>query len=309
MKKVLKVLGIVLIVVIIAVFAVLKYLGNRPAVPIDYQTKTETGGEIEAKYMANGSYEVSVKEEGTLLDFGKFWIYYPSELTETNKKYPVIVICNGSGTPLSKYPTVAQHYASWGFIVIGTEETNSWNAFGAEMSIRYLERMNENQKIEDTESIFYQKVDFDNVGIVGHSQGGVGVINAITDTKHKDIYKTAVSLSPTNKTLAHNLFWDYDASLIDIPILLIAGEGGGDDWVVTGEQLVEIYEDIPDNKIAVRRKSTPHNEVLYKPDGYITAWFMYYLQGDDEASKAFVGLNPEIMSSKLYTDQTTHFSN
>ena len=302
MKKVLRVLGIILIIIAVAVFAVLKLLGSKPAVPEDYQNTTETGGDIEKKYMANGPYKVSVKEEGTLLDFGKFWIYYPSELTETNKKYPVIVICNGSGTPLSKYPTVAEHYASWGFIVIGTEEMNSWNAFGAEMSIRYLERMNENEKIEGTESIFYQKVDFDNVGIVGHSQGGVGVINAVTDTKHKDIYKTAVSLSPTNKTLAHNLFWDYDASLVDVPLLLISGEGGGDDWVVTGEQLVEIYEDIPDNKIAARRRSTPHNEVLYKPDGYITAWFMYYLQGDEEAGKAFFGNDPEIVTNKLYQD-------
>ena len=295
-------MGIILIIIAVAVFAVLKLLGSKPAVPEDYQNTTETGGDIEKKYMANGPYKVSVKEEGTLLDFGKFWIYYPSELTETNKKYPVIVICNGSGTPLSKYPTVAEHYASWGFIVIGTEEMNSWNAFGAEMSIRYLERMNENEKIEGTESIFYQKVDFDNVGIVGHSQGGVGVINAVTDTKHKDIYKTAVSLSPTNKTLAHNLFWDYDASLVDVPLLLISGEGGGDDWVVTGEQLVEIYEDIPDNKIAARRRSTPHNEVLYKPDGYITAWFMYYLQGDEEAGKAFFGNDPEIVTNELYQD-------
>ena len=302
MKKILKIAGIILIIVIAAVFAVLKYLGNRPAVPADYQKTTETGGEIEAKYMANGPYEVSVKEEGTLLDFGKFWIYYPSELTDTNKRYPVIVICNGSGTPLSKYPTVAEHYASWGFIVIGTEEMNSWNAFGAEMSIRYLERMNENQKIEDTESIYYQKVDFNNVGIVGHSQGGVGVINAITDTKHKNIYKCAVSLSPTNKTLAHNLFWDYDASLVSVPILLISGEGGGDDWVVTGEQLVEIYDDISTNKIAVRRKATPHNEVLYKPDGYTTAWFMYYLQGDTDAGEAFFGSAPEILNNDYYQD-------
>ena len=308
MKKVLKIIGIVLVAIIVIGFIVLKILGSRPAAPTDYQTKTETGGEIEAKYMANGPYEVTTKEEGTLLDFGKFLIFYPTELETTNKQYPVIVICNGSGTPLSKYTTVAKHYASWGFIVIGTEENNAWNAFGAEMSIRYLERMNENEKIEDTVSLFYQKVDFGNVGIVGHSQGGVGVINAITDTKHQDIYKTAVSLSPTNKTLAHNLFWDYDASLIDIPILIIAGEGGGDDWVVTGEQLTEIYNDIPDNKIAMRRVGTVHNEVLYKPDGYITAWFMWQLQGDEEAAKAFIGDSPEILNNELYTDQQISLS-
>lgn len=101
--------------------------------------------------------------------------------------------------------------------MVGTEEKNAWNAFGAEMSLRYLERWNENQQIEDTKSIFYHKIDFDNVGVVGHSQGGVGVINAITDTKHSSTYKTAVSLSPTNKELAHNLFWDYDATQINIP--------------------------------------------------------------------------------------------
>src|SRR5699024_3664034 len=147
----------------------------------------------------------------------------------------VIVICNGSGTPLSKYPAVARHLASWGFIVVGTEEKNAWNAFGAEMCLRYLERWNENEKIEETASPFYQKIDFQRVGVVGHSQGGVGVINAITDTRHKDVYRAAVSLSPTNRELAHELFWDYDPSLIDIPILLISG-AGGDDWVVTGAQ-------------------------------------------------------------------------
>lgn len=50
-----------------------------------------------------------------------------------------------------------------------------------------------------------RKSDFSNVGIVGQSQGGVGVINAVTNTAHKDIYKTAVSLSPANKELADNL--------------------------------------------------------------------------------------------------------
>lgn len=254
--------------VIIIAFVGLKLLGNRPAAPTDYQATTITGGEIEAKYMANGPYEVSIHEDATLLDFGKFTVYYPTELETNSQKYPVIVICNGSGTPLSKYPTVAKHYASWGFIVVGTEENNAWNAFGAEMSIRNLERWNENETIEDTASIFYQKVDFENVGIVGHSQGGVGVINAITDTRHKDIYKAAVALSPTNKELAHNLFWDYDAALIDIPILFFAGEGCGDDWVVTGEQLQAIYEDIPSAKIMARRVGTAHNEVLYAPDGY-----------------------------------------
>ncbi|WP_299144589.1 hypothetical protein [uncultured Dialister sp.] len=303
MKKVLKIIGIVVIVIVIVVLIVLKVLSNRPAAPTDYQTATETGGTIEAKYMADGSYEVSEHEDAVLQEFGKYTVYYPTELETSDKQWPVIVICNGSGTPLSKYPAVAKHYASWGFIVIGTEEDYSWNAFGAEMSIRYLERWNENEKIEDTDSIFYQKVDFDNVGVAGHSQGGVGVINAVTATEHKDVYKTAVALSPTNETLAHNLMWDYDPTEINVPILIISGAGGGDDWVLTGEQLEELYGDISSEKVAMRRKDTAHDQVLYSPDGYVMAWFMWQLQGDEEAAKAFTGDSPEILINELYQDQ------
>ena len=78
--------------------------------------------------------------------------------------------------------------------------------------------------------------------------------------------------------------------------------------MVTGEQLKEIYDDIPGEKIAMRRVNTIHNEVLYKPDGYITAWFMWQLQDDKEAAKAFIGDNPEILSNKLYTDQMIDIS-
>lgn len=304
MKKVLKIIGIALLIVINAIIALLCYIGNKPAAPTNYQQNVEIGGEIETKYMSNGSFEVSVYEEPVLQVFKKYVIYYPAELETSDKQYPVIVICNGSGTPISKYPAIPQHYASWGFIVIGTEEENAWNGFGAEMSIRHLQRLNDNEQIEEGKvNIFYHKVDISNIGIVGHSQGGVGVLNAITAQAHKDIYKAAVSLSPTNKELAHALEWDYDASLVNVPIMLISGAGGGDDWVVTGEQLESIYNDIVDNKIMIRRNNTVHNEVLYSPDGYVTAWFMWHLQGDKEAAKAFVGDGAEIFTNPLYQNQ------
>lgn len=304
MKKMLKIIGISILVIIIAIIALLFYMGSRPAAPTDYQQSVKTGGEIETMYMADGDFEVSVYEESALQVFKKYVIYYPTELETSDKQYPVIVICNGSGTPISKYPAVPEHYASWGFIVIGTEEENAWNGFGAEMSVRHLQRLNDNAQIEEGKTnIFYQKVDLSNVGIVGHSQGGVGVLNAITAQAHKGIYKAAVSLSPTNKEMAYALEWDYDATLVNVPIILISGAGGGDDWVVTGEQLESIYSDIADNKIIVRRNDTPHGEVLYSEDGYVTAWFMWQLQNDQTASKAFVGDDPEIVTNPLYQDQ------
>ena len=278
-------------------------LSSKQVAPKKYQSTVETGGEIESKYISNGPYAVSSHEDGALQVFEKYLTFYPSALEESSQKWPVIVICNGSGTPLSKYTTVAKHFASWGFIVIGTEEKYSWNAFGAEMSLRYLEIMNRNEKVGDKASVFYQKVDFENVGIVGHSQGGVGVISAITNTEHKNVYKTAVALSPTNIELAKGIMWDYDAGKIQVPIMLVSGEGGGDDWVVTGEQLKAIYDEIPGNRLMVRRKDTPHGETLYSANGYVCAWFMWQLKGDIEASSAFIGASPEIMNNPLYLDQ------
>lgn len=303
MRKAMKVIAATVLALLIGSLILLKLLENRPAVPANYTQNAETGGSLEAKYAAVGGHEVSVYEEPALQGFSKYTIYYPAELAATDEKYPVIVVCNGSGTPISKYRAVPEHFASWGFIVIGTEEAYDWNGFSAEMCIRHLQKLNENERIGEDENVFYQKVDFDNAGIVGHSQGGVGVLNAITEQKHADLYKAAVSLSPTNKELAHHLEWDYDAALVDTPILLIAGAGGGDDWVITGEQLQAVYSDINSNKVMLRRKDTPHNETLYAANGYVTAWFMWRLQGDEAAAKAFAGDNPEIFANRFYQDQ------
>ncbi len=303
MKKVLKITGIIILILAIGVFLLVKCLGSLPSAPKDYQKTAETGGDIEAKYMANGKYEVKSYEEAALQGFGKYLIYYPSDLDSSDRTYPVIVLSNGTGVPMSKYTAVAEHFASWGFLVIGTEEEYDWNGFAAEMCIRHLELLNENKIVNEKDNLFYQKIDFENVGIVGHSQGGVGVINAITAQQHSNIFKAAVAISPTNKELAANLQWDYDAIQIQIPTMLLSGAGGGDDWVVTGEQLEEIYDDISSDKVMLRRKDTPHGEMLYSANGYVTAWFLWQLQGDEYAAKAFTGDNAEITKNELYQDQ------
>ncbi len=109
--------------------------------------------------------------------------------------------------------------------------------------------------------------------------------------------------------MAYALEWDYDATLVNVPIILISGAGGGDDWVVTGEQLENIYSDIANNKIMVRRNDTPHGEVLYSEDGYVTAWFMWQLQNDQSAAKASVGDDAEILTNPLYQDQKIEMQN
>ena len=72
--------------------------------------------------------------------------------------------------------------------------------------------------------------------------------------------------------------------------------------MVTGEQLGSIYGDIRAAKLMVQRKDTGHGAVLYSVDGYVTAWFMWLLQGDEEAARAFCGGDAEIENNPLYQD-------
>lgn len=46
-----------------------------------------------------------------------------------------------------------------------------------------------------------------------------------------------------------------------------------------------------------------HGEMLYSADGYVTAWFMWHLQNDTNAAKAFVGSNAEILNNPIYQNQ------
>lgn len=51
------------------------------------------------------------------------------------------------------------------------------------------------------------------------------------------------------------------------------------------------------------RKDIGHGEMLYYGDGYVTVWFMWQLQGDQNAAKAFIGDDAEILKNPLYQDQ------
>lgn len=276
------------------------WLERIPMVPLDYVDTVKTGGDIEAKYIKKGSFEIAYFEEKTNDSLKKYEIYYPKELETTEKKYPVVVFTNGTGVAGSKYVALFEHLASWGFVVIGNEEPETWNGISSDKSIGYLLEQN-----EKSDSRFYQKIDVDNIGITGHSQGGAGVFNAITECKNASVYKTAVSLSPTHEEQAISMKWHYDLTQINIPLMIVAGTKGDFETqlVIPIEKMIEMYNKIPSDKVMMRKTGYEHGEMLYVADGYVTAWLMWQLQNDSDAAKAFTGDTPEIMNNKLYQDQ------
>ena len=64
------------------------------------------------------------------------------------------------------------------------------------------------------------------------------------------------------------------------------------------------YNNISDSvsKIIARRKDTDHGDMLPYADGYMTAWFMYWLNGDTEAGNVFFGEEAEILSNSNWQD-------
>ena len=295
--------------------AVRDWSQEEPSVAADYYQQTPVCGTIEAEYTAMGDYEVSYAEYPALdVLIKQYKVWYPSALEEGSQEWPIVVMANGTGVPASRYEPIFQHLASWGFVVIGNEQQASWQGDGSEGALELLIRLN-----EDPESVFYQKLDLECVGAAGHSQGAIGAINGVTSQPNGWRYKALYTASTPSSRYAMTLNWNYDVSKIQIPYFMAAGTGlldAGEEGlpeVVEDTQEISIsplwsqeenYSLIPNTtpKLRARRTGADHAEMLPWGDGYMTAWFMYWLQGDQEAGEAFVGEGAEILSNPCWQD-------
>ena len=295
--------------------AVRDWSQEEPSVAANYYQQTPVCGTIEAEYTAMGDYEVSYAEYPALdVLIKQYKVWYPSALEKESQEWPIVVMANGTGVPASRYEPIFQHLASWGFVVIGNEQQASWQGDGSEGALELLIRLN-----EDPESAFYQKLDLECVGAAGHSQGAIGAINGVTSQPNGWRYKALYTASTPSSRYAMTLNWNYDVSKIQIPYFMAAGTGlldAGEEGlpeVVEDTQEISIsplwsqeenYSLIPNTtpKLRARRTGADHAEMLPWGDGYMTAWFMYWLQGDQEAGEAFVGEGAEILSNPCWQD-------
>ena len=218
-KKLLLVI-LVIILVIIAVVVLLFWIASKqPAVKNNYYELTKTDMSLEAKYTALGQYEVSYTEYDAGNDtYKKYEIWYPAEMKTSDKKYPLVVMANGTGVPASKYKAIFKHLASWGFIVVGNEDGSSFGGESSSKSLDFLLKLN-----EDSDAIFYNHIDKENIGIAGHSQGGVGTINAVTTQENGSLYKVMYTASAPHLDLADGLGWHFDVEKVNIPYFMVAG--------------------------------------------------------------------------------------
>jgi hypothetical protein len=129
-------------------------------------------------YTKAGPYTVMTKTgvdlAGQLPEAGPttYTIFYPQPF-ETNCPHPVVAW--GNGTTVTGYQTYQffnQNAASWGIVVIASDNSNVGSGQYHKVAIDYMAKQN-----ADSTSPFYQKLS-SRVGVSGHSQGGIGATAA-----------------------------------------------------------------------------------------------------------------------------------
>lgn len=194
--------------------------------------------------------EVPTEEE-----WGNINVYYPKELTESDGKLSGGRVREWHRCIQFQISGAIKHLASWGFIVIGNEDPSTYSGSSADTTLAWL--LNEN---ENPDSRFYQKVDTEHIGISGHSQGGVGVFNAISEQPHSNLYTCAVSLSPTQQDLAEALKIPYDPTKTQIPTMVLVSV---ENDVITPEGAQKLYDAIDARKVLALHTDVDHGKMLY----------------------------------------------
>ena len=287
----------ILILFIIMMLIRLFFILNPSPWAKDYYTKGKYGGQLEQTYAYPGQYEVASfeqKAKNSLL--GKYKIWYPKNF---EGKAPAIVYCNGSYGRYTLYEPYLEHFASWGFIVIGNNDLLCGSSKSNIKGLKLLLELN-----EDKDSELFEKLDVEKIGIMGHSRGGVACFNAVNNFEEGKYFKTIFAISPVYKGLATFKFCPYEYEGVDIPTVIVSSLGSNDaNYYIPLDRLNEMYDNYSAEEIIVaRRNDCSHGGMPNRSSGYATAWFLYKLCGDEKAKTCFYGENSEINNNKYWQD-------
>ena len=276
-------------------------------------------GAIEKKYYAQGPWAVTddLGSQKYCCDSqnNHFDLIYPTNLGANGFSHPIITWGNGTLGSAKGAKYFLDHLASWGFVIIATQDQFTGPGQTILDAANFLVKENNT----DTTSIFYHKLNTAQIGAVGHSQGAGGAANALI--KSGGTIKTVIPielpaqmwctlppcLDTKNLTSGSVFFIDGSADLLVSPPFQLPN--------VTGLQSIDAYYNaVPAGvpKLKGTLICPNHNDITGQPDcsaaaqpcvvgvygylGYPTAWFMDTLQGDAYAHSAFVTGTGEIFS-------------
>jgi Chlorophyllase enzyme len=209
-------------------------------------------------------------------DLALYTVFRPACMKD-GEKYPVITWGNGTCGQSGSYATLLATVASHGFVIFASNSrfTNGGNK---EMlkALDFAKSVN-----EDPNSIYYQKLDLDKVGAMGHSQGSSATAAAAVDPRIKAVILFNAGLSSPDK-----------------PFLAVSGDRDITNYTPKSmaaglEQATQPGAWLYYHKILETGGNvTGHLTLMEQPErvtGPTIAWWKYILNGDQDAKATFVG--------------------
>ncbi|MFK0251477.1 acetylxylan esterase [Amycolatopsis azurea] len=197
--------------------------------------------------------------------------YYPDDLA-VGTRYPILLWGNGTGATPDSYDSLLHHLASWGIVVAAANTKNSGS--GSEMLSggRFLIEENAREG-----SPFHDALDPAKIGASGHSQGGGGTIAAGSDPL---VTVTApVQPGPQGNVRA-----------LHGPSLFIAGQKDTTVPPIYVRSRYRYADDVAAVFAEIRNSDHYFSNGGGKHlKGALTAWFRYWLAGDQRAGTLFFG--------------------
>jgi hypothetical protein len=242
-----------------------------------------------------GPYKVTTENEvgpqaGQALDGGvppRFTMFRPTNLAEVELCHPVITWGNGTGSTPNMYGTLLKNFASHGFVVIASNNTNVARGTPAPMIVGVTWVLEQN---EDPSSVLYHRLDTTHIGATGHSQGAMATAQASGDSH------ITTSIPIEGASAQRNLHG---------PAMFFCG---GQDTVVGCDgaksalsavtTLPAMYAEL----IAVDHGSwMSRGSTLSAADTAFTAWMRVHLMGDTELKSWFYGASCKLCTDTAWT--------
>jgi hypothetical protein len=214
-----------------------------------------------------------------------YTVFRPACMKE-GETYPVITWGNGTCGQSGGYAMLLASVASHGFVVVSSN--SRWTDGGNMEMLKALDYAKAAN--EDPNSPLYQKLDLDNIGAMGHSQGASATAHAGTDPRIKSL-----------------ILFNGGGSSNDKPFLSVSGERDIGSTTVASMTTAVSGATQPGawlfyHKVLLTGGSvTGHLTLMEQPERMIeptVAWWKYQLKGDAEAKKMFVGESCGLCNSK-----------
>lgn len=200
-------------------------------------------------------------------------VYYPDNIQNSEKTYPVIAWANGTMCTYELYEELLKSIAMGGYIVVANGETMAADGTAQRASIDFI--LSENANLS---SVLYQKVNTGAIGAAGHSQGGRSAVNAAAADAR---IGCVLSVAGSN--------YKEEAERLSAPVLFTTGTR---DLVVAADSWVKpAYKVCKGPAVYVSLKDGVHTSCSAKPlvySAYAVKWFDAWLKNDSTAKQTFV---------------------